>query len=140
MKKTLLSTLSLCLAMTSVFAQESFSIDSLMAKMTLEEKIGQMNQLVGPKLTGAVSNSGVPDKIRAGQVGSITRPVKELKGFKQVCMKAGSGMRVELELDSSKLGFYNSDLKYVVEPSEFEVMVGPSSDSRSLLCSAFVLE
>ena len=55
--------------MTSVFAQESFSIDSLMAKMTLEEKIGQMNQLVGPKLTGAVSNSGVPDKIRAGQVG-----------------------------------------------------------------------
>lgn len=138
MKKTLLSTLSLCLAMTSVFAQESFSIDSLMAKMTLEEKIGQMNQLVGPKLTGAVSNSGVPDKIRAGQVG--TRPVKELKGFKQVCMKAGSGMRVELELDSSKLGFYNSDLKYVVEPGEFEVMVGPSSDSRSLLCSAFELK
>ena len=74
------------------------------------------------------------------KVGSITRPVKELKGFRQVCVKAGSVMTVELELDSAKLGFYNSDLKYVVEPGEFDVMVGPSSDSRSLLRSSFVLE
>ena len=49
-------------------------------------------------------------------------------------------MTVELELDSAKLGFYNSELQYVVEPGEFDVMVGPSSDSRSLLRSSFVLE
>ena len=49
-------------------------------------------------------------------------------------------MTVELELDSAKLGFYNSELKYVVEPGEFDVMVGPSSDSRTLLRSSFVLE
>ena len=41
------------------FAQENFSIDSLMAKMTLEEKIGQMNQLVGNILTGSIANSGI---------------------------------------------------------------------------------
>ena len=74
------------------------------------------------------------------KVGSITRPVKELKGFRQVCVEAGSEMTVELELDSAKLGFYNSELQYVVEPGEFDVMVGPSSDSRSLLRSSFVLE
>ena len=53
------------------FAQENFSIDSLMAKMTLEEKIGQMNQLVGNILTGSIANSGIEAKISAGQVGSI---------------------------------------------------------------------
>ena len=71
MKKPLLTTLSLCLAMVSGFAQENFSIDSLMAKMTLEEKIGQMNQLVGNILTGSIANSGIEAKISAGQVGSI---------------------------------------------------------------------
>ena len=57
--------------MVSGFAQENFSIDSLMAKMTLEEKIGQMNQLVGNILTGSIANSGIEAKISAGQVGSI---------------------------------------------------------------------
>ena len=52
-------------------AQNYVDLDELMGRMTLEEKIGQMNQLVGPKLTGAVSNSGVIEKIRAGHVGSI---------------------------------------------------------------------
>ncbi|MGN1233946.1 MAG: beta-glucosidase BglX, partial [Candidatus Cryptobacteroides sp.] len=53
------------------FAQNQIDIDELMSRMTLEEKVGQMNQLVGPKLTGAVSNSGVAEKIKAGMVGSI---------------------------------------------------------------------
>ena len=71
MKKPLLTTLSLCLAMVSGFAQENFSIDSLMAKMTLEEKIGQMNQLVSGVLTGTIENTVIDVKIRSGQVGSI---------------------------------------------------------------------
>ena len=71
MKKPLLTTLSLCLAMVSGFAQENFSIDSLMAKMTLEEKIGQMNQLTGHRSTGVNVNTGTAAKIRARQVGSM---------------------------------------------------------------------
>ena len=57
--------------MVSGFAQENFSIDSLMAKMTLEEKIGQMNQLVSGVLTGTIENTVIDVKIRSGQVGSI---------------------------------------------------------------------
>lgn len=63
---------------------------------------------------------------------SITRPVKELKGYKQVEVPAGTSVVVELPLDTNTLGFYGSDLKYVVEPGDFDIMVGPSSDSRVL--------
>ena len=74
------------------------------------------------------------------KVASITRPVKELKSFRQLCVKAGSETTVDFVLDSNKMGFYNSDLKYVVEPGEFTIMVGPSSDSRTLLSASLELQ
>ena len=111
-------------------------------------KLSSAKAAVGDKLSVSVklknpSERDITETVQLyirDKVGSITRPVKELKGFRQVCVKAGSEMTVELELDSAKLGFYNSELQYVVEPGEFDVMVGPSSDSRSLLRSSFVLE
>jgi Beta-glucosidase-related glycosidases len=59
---------------------------------------------------------------------SMTRPVKELKGFKRISLKPGETQRVEFTLGPEHLGFYNREMKYVVEPGEFRVMVGSSSE------------
>ena len=58
---------------------------------------------------------------------SMTRPVKELKGFKRITLKPGETQRVEFTLGPEHLGFYNRDLKFVVEPGEFKIMVGANS-------------
>jgi beta-glucosidase len=58
---------------------------------------------------------------------SIARPVKELKGFQRVELKPGEKRRLEFVLGPEHLGFYNQDMKFVVEPGEFRVMVGSNS-------------
>ncbi len=58
---------------------------------------------------------------------SIARPVKELKGFQRVTLQPGEKRRVEFVLGREHLGFYNHDMKFVVEPGEFRVMVGSNS-------------
>jgi beta-glucosidase len=58
---------------------------------------------------------------------SITRPVKELKGFQRVTLQPGEKKRVEFKLTSRELGFYSREMRFVVEPGEFKVMVGPNS-------------
>jgi beta-glucosidase len=60
-------------------------------------------------------------------VGSITRPVKELKGFQKVELKAGESKTVEFKISVDDLKFYNSDLKFVAEPGEFKVFIGGNS-------------
>lgn len=60
-------------------------------------------------------------------VASMTRPVKELKGFQRVTLGPGEKRRVEFTLTNEHLGFWNRELRYVVEPGEFRVMVGSSS-------------
>jgi beta-glucosidase len=59
---------------------------------------------------------------------SVTRPVKELKGFQRVTLKPGENRRVEFLLTSEQLGFWNREMRFVVEPGEFKVMVGPNSE------------
>ncbi|HXD33344.1 MAG TPA: glycoside hydrolase family 3 N-terminal domain-containing protein [Pyrinomonadaceae bacterium] len=59
---------------------------------------------------------------------SVTRPVKELKGFQRLTLQPGEKKRVELKLTAGQLGFYNREMKFVVEPGEFKVMVGPNSE------------
>jgi len=61
------------------------------------------------------------------QVASITRPVKELRGFARIRLEAGESKRVSFEVDPSDLALYDKDLRRVVEPGNFEVMVGASS-------------
>lgn len=60
-------------------------------------------------------------------VASMTRPVKELKGFQRVTLQPGEKRRVEFTLGNEHLGFWNRQMRYVVEPGEFRVMVGSSS-------------
>lgn len=60
-------------------------------------------------------------------VGSITRPVKELKGFQKISLKPGESKTVSFTIGINDLKFYNSDLKWVAEPGDFKVFVGTSS-------------
>lgn len=60
-------------------------------------------------------------------VASMSRPVKELKGFQRVTLQPGEKRRVEFALDREHLGFWNREMRFVVEPGEFQVMVGSSS-------------
>jgi beta-glucosidase len=60
-------------------------------------------------------------------VGSVTRPVKELKGFERVTLKPGEKRRVEFTLTPDLLGFHNREMRWVVEPGKFTVTVGNSS-------------
>ncbi|HEY5884795.1 MAG TPA: glycoside hydrolase family 3 C-terminal domain-containing protein, partial [Pyrinomonadaceae bacterium] len=59
---------------------------------------------------------------------SVTRPIKELKGFERVTLQPGEKRRVQFVLKPEHLGFYDSDMRFGVEPGEFKVMVGPNSE------------
>jgi len=58
---------------------------------------------------------------------SVTRPVRELKGFQRITLQPGEKRRVEFTLAPEHLGFYNRDMRFVVEPGEFKIFVGNSS-------------
>lgn len=64
-------------------------------------------------------------------VGSVTRPVKELKGFQKIALNAGETKTVAFEVTTNDLKFYNYDLEHVWEPGEFEIMVGTNSRDLS---------
>lgn len=63
---------------------------------------------------------------------SVTRPVKELKGFQKVFLKPGETKTVALEITPASLAFYNIHMKYGVEPGEFAILVGNSSRDADL--------
>ena len=62
------------------------------------------------------------------KVGSLTRPVKELKGFKKIFIKKGESITVNFDLTVEDLKYYNADMKFNVEPGEFQVAIKGSSD------------
>jgi beta-glucosidase len=65
-------------------------------------------------------------------VSSVTRPVKELKGFKKVWLEPGERATVKLDITPALLSFFDVKMKYVVEPGDFEIMVGSSSRDADL--------
>ena len=67
--------------------------------------------------------------------GSVTRPVKELRGFSQVYLNPGEKKELTFILTEAELGFYNRNLEYIVEPGKFVVMAGP--DSKNLKSAKF---
>ncbi|MCD7819897.1 MAG: glycoside hydrolase family 3 C-terminal domain-containing protein, partial [Lachnospiraceae bacterium] len=69
--------------------------------------------------------------------GSRVRPVKELKAYEKVLLAPGEGRKVEFELPFEKLGFYNREGKYVVEPGEFRIYAG--GNSRDVLEASILL-
>lgn len=95
------------------------------------------DSVIGPKseitATVTVKNSGKRDGYEVVQLyihdkaASIIRPLKELKGFRKVFIKAGQSVKVDFPITSDLLKFYNYDLEYVCEPGDFDVMIGCNS-------------
>ncbi len=83
--------------------------------------------------TVTVTNTGKRDADEVVQlyvhdlVASIARPVKELKGFERIHLAAGESKTVTFSIGADQLSFYNADLKKVVEPGDFDIMVGSNS-------------
>ena len=96
------------------------------------------------KATVTVTNTGNYDGEETVQlyiqdlVGSVVRPVKELKGFQKIFLKRGEGKAVIFTIDVNKLKFYNSQLKYIYEPGDFKVYIG--GNSRQVREASFKLQ
>ncbi len=101
-----------------------------------------MNQNI--RATVTVTNSGEYDGEETVQlyiqdlVGSVVRPVKELKGFQKIFLRKGDSKQVSFTIDINKLKFYNADLKYIAEPGDFKVYVG--GNSRDVKEAMFTLK
>ena len=82
--------------------------------------------------TGDMDGDEVVQLYIRDKVSSVTRPVKELKGYKRVHLKVGETKNVIFEITPESLAFYDIDMKYVVEPGSFNIMTGSSSHFKSL--------
>jgi beta-glucosidase len=71
---------------------------------------------------------------------SVTRPVRELKGFQRVTLRPGEKRRLEFILGAEQLGFYNRDMRFLVEPGEFRIMIGNSSADPNELTASFTVQ
>ncbi len=92
-----------------------------------------MSQTGTVKATVTVTNTGKYDVDEVVQLyirdrfASISRPVKELKGFERIRLKAGESKTVSFNITPDMLKFYNSVLQFVLEPGDFDIMIGPHS-------------
>jgi len=82
--------------------------------------------------TGRVTGDEVVQMYIRDCVSSVTRPVKEFKGFQRITLKPGETQTVCLDITPEHLAFYNIDMDYVVEPGEFKIMIGNSSRDEDL--------
>ncbi len=112
------------------------------SNLTLSSSSVDMNGKV--KVSVDVKNSGNYDGKEVVQlyirdvVGTVTRPVRELKGFQKVMLEKGETKSVSFDLSVEDLKFYNSNLNFIAEPGEFQVFVG--TDSNAKLTSSFELK
>ncbi|MDQ1558555.1 MAG: beta-glucosidase [Pyrinomonadaceae bacterium] len=88
---------------------------------------GQLTASVEVENTGARAGDEVVQLYVRDVAASVTRPVKELKGFERVTLAPGERRRVEFRLTPAHLGFYNRALRFTVEPGDFKVFAGTSS-------------
>ena len=82
--------------------------------------------------TGRTAGDEVVQLYVRDVVSSVTRPVKELKGFKRVSLQPGETRTVTLDITPDRLAFYDIDMNFRVEPGEFLIMVGSSSRDEDL--------
>ena len=108
----------------TTFAYSNLKISS--DKMNFNENV---------KVTVDVTNTGNYEGKEVVQlyvrdlVGSVTRPLKELKGFQKIALKKGEKQTVTFEISVEELKFYNSELQFIAEPGRFDVFVGTNSST-----------
>ena len=105
---------------TFEYSNLSLASDKLTAQDTLSISFTLKN-------TGKYDGTEVVQLYIQDKVGSVTRPVKELKRFQRVTLKAGESTQVSLSLPVSELAFWGYDMNYTVEPGDFRLWVGTSS-------------
>ncbi|MGI9105423.1 MAG: beta-glucosidase BglX [Pyrinomonadaceae bacterium] len=88
---------------------------------------GQLTASVEVENTGKRAGDEVVQLYLRDVAASVTRPVKELKGFERVTLKPGERRRISFKLTPEHLGFYNRAMRFIVEPGAFKVFAGTSS-------------
>ena len=81
------------------------------------------------KNVGQVKGKEVAQLYIRDLVGSVTRPIKELKGFELVELEAGETKKISIKLTSKELGFYNNEQQFKVESGDFKIFIGGSSET-----------
>jgi beta-glucosidase len=104
------------------YSDIKLSSNSLKGNQTITATVSVTN-------TGATAGKEVVQLYIRDMVGSIARPVKELKGFQKISLAKGETKEVKFTIGVNDLKFYNSDLKYVAEPGDFKLFIGTSSAS-----------
>jgi len=110
----------------------TFSITNPRLTKKSIKRNGTTSVLVDVTNTGKREGTEVVQMYIRDCVSSVTRPIKELKGFRKVQLKPGESTTVALDITPEHLSFYDVNMKYVVEPGEFEIMVGNSSRDADL--------
>jgi beta-glucosidase len=105
----------------------TFAMKNLRLTKKSIRRDGSTRVLVDLTNTGKREGTEVVQLYIRDRVSSVTRPVKELKGFRKVRLQPGETITVALDITPDELAFYDENMKYVVEPGEFEIMVGNSS-------------
>jgi beta-glucosidase len=105
----------------------TFAIENLRLSKKTIDRDGAVRVLVNVTNTGKREGTEVVQMYIRDLVSSVTRPLKELKGFEKVFLRPGETKTVAFQIAPELLTFYNIDMEHVVEPGDFEIMVGNSS-------------
>ncbi len=107
----------------------SFEYADLKVSKTSLNKNDTLSVNIDLKNIGQYNGTEVVQLYVTDMVGSIVRPVKELKGFKRIALKAGEEKNIHFNIPIADLAFWNIDMKKIVEPGKFKVMIGTNSDT-----------
>ncbi len=104
-----------------------FAYSDLTLSATEMKEDGSVTASVTVRNTGKVAGEEVVQLYIRDKVGSVSRPVKQLKGFEKIGLKPGESRTVSFTIDEPMLRFWRADMSYGSEPGEFVVMVGPNA-------------
>ena len=110
----------------------TFSFNNLRLEKSTIRSVESTRVFVDVKNTGDRAGEEVVQMYIHDLVSSVTRPVKELKGFKRISLKPGETKTVDLTVSPELLSFTNIEMKHLVEAGEFEIMIGKSSRDEDL--------
>jgi beta-glucosidase len=110
-----------------------FRYENLRTEKARMKPDGTVKVRVDVTNTGKVEGDEIVQMYIRDKVSSVTRPVKELRGFRRISLKPKETKTVTFEITPELLAFHNIDMKYVVEPGDFEIMAGSSSRDEDLL-------
>ncbi|MBG0750241.1 beta-glucosidase BglX [Pectobacterium aroidearum] len=115
----------------------TFSVSDVRLSSQTMKRNGTINASVTVKNTGSRAGETVVQLYVHDVVASISRPLKELRGFEKVMLQPGESRTVTFTLDQEALKFYNARMQQVVEPGKFDVMIG--LDSQRVKSDSFTL-